>query len=115
MDDRGYPLSELPNRRLRKLAGLDRAGVPVSYASMIAYFALFGCALAGYAGLAPYAIAACAIALVSLSYAEHGGLYRRGLEIGHARVVDLVMLKSLLNALVASTAAYGGGWVLRLV
>lgn len=94
---------------------MDRAGLPVSYASMIAYFALFGCALAGYVGLAPYAVAGCAIALVSLSYAEHASLYRRGHEMGHARVIDLVMLKSVLNALVASIAAYGGGLVFRFM
>jgi hypothetical protein len=82
---------------------------------MLAYFALFACSIAGYAGVQPYAIAVCAIALASISYAEYGALYRRGNELGHARVVDLVMLKSLANALIASSVAFGGGWLVRLI
>lgn len=81
---------------------------------MLAYLALLGCALAGYAGSPPYLVAACTIALASLSYAEHGSLYRRGRDRGHARAVDAITLKSLFNAFVASAVSFGGGWILRV-
>lgn len=82
---------------------------------MLAYLALLGCAVAGFSGMPPYAIAACAIALASISYAEQASLYRRGQSLGHARVVEFVVLKSFFNALMASGAAYGGGLLLRLL
>lgn len=82
---------------------------------MLAYLAILGAAIAGFAGVQPWAIAAAAIALASISYADHGHLYERGRDLGLTRVVNGVMLRSLANALIASTIAYAGGWLLRLV
>ena len=82
---------------------------------MIAYLAIFCVALAGYAGVSPWVIGAAALALASVSYAEHWRTYERGREIGLYRIVDSVMLRSVLNATIASAAAYGFGWVVRVI
>lgn len=80
---------------------------------MIAYLAIFCVGLAGYAGVSPWAISAAALALASLSYAEHGRIYERSRELGIYRIIDSVMVRSLRNAVIASTAAYGFGWLMR--
>jgi hypothetical protein len=49
-----------------------------------------------------------------LSYAEHYRLYRRGGELGLFGHVDSTLVRSLFNALCATTAAYGFGVVVRL-
>ena len=76
------------------------------------YFAIFGASIAGYAGIGPWAIAAAAIALAALSYGQHDDLYEQARSI-ESRVVDLVLLRSLANAVAAAGLAYGFGWLLR--
>jgi hypothetical protein len=49
---------------------------------MLGFVTIFAAALAGLAGLGAWAVGASAIALASLSYAEHYQLYRRGQELG---------------------------------
>ncbi|HXF54623.1 MAG TPA: hypothetical protein VNK52_10925 [Hyphomicrobiaceae bacterium] len=56
------------------------AGVAVGGLPILAYLAILGSSLAGYAGLPPYAVVVSAIALASISYSENFGLYRRGQE-----------------------------------
>ncbi|MFT7573896.1 MAG: hypothetical protein ACI9XZ_000258 [Alphaproteobacteria bacterium] len=51
-------------------------------AEMLEFLAIFGAAIGGFAGMPPWVIAASAIALASLSYAENYKLYRRGQELG---------------------------------
>lgn len=82
---------------------------------LLAFAAILATALAGLSGLGPWVIVPGAIALATLSQAMFGELYRRGREAGLATLVDGVMLRSLGNALVASSAAYGLGWGLRLI
>ena len=82
---------------------------------MLAYLAIFGASIAGYAGVPPYAIAAAAIALASISYSEHADLYDRGRELGLSRVLNTVLLRSLLNGLVAAGAAFGAGVAFKWV
>lgn len=82
---------------------------------MLGFLAIFGAAIGGYAGMPPWVIAASAIALASLSYAEHYRLYRRGQELGLGGLVEGTMLRSVFHAVVAAGGAYGGGWVLRVV
>lgn len=82
---------------------------------MLAYLAILGAALAGLAGGPVWTIAVSAIALMSLSYAEHYHIYRRGQEMGVTDVLEATVLRSAFNAIVASGSAYGGGWLLRLV
>lgn len=96
------------------------AALPVRVAarrgtSMIAYTAIFASALSGYAGAGLWAIPLTAIALASLSYAEYGGLYRRGKELGLIGMTQSTMLQSATNALLATGAAYTVGWVFRLL
>lgn len=82
---------------------------------LLAYLAIVGTALAGLAGLAPWTIGAGAVALAAVSQSIYGDLYRRGREDGLATLVDGVMLRSLGNAILASAAAYGLGWMLRSI
>jgi hypothetical protein len=82
---------------------------------VLGYFSIFAAALAGLTGVGPWAIAACAIALASLSLAEHGPLYRRGQELGLSHVTRAAALRSFGNGLVAAGGAYLGGWLLRLL
>ncbi len=82
---------------------------------MLAYLAILGAALAGLAGVAPWAIAASAIALMSISYAEHHRLYQRGQELGLTDMLEWTLLRSAFHALVAAGGAYLGGWLLRLL
>ena len=94
---------------------LDSASVAVDGRAMVAYLAIFGASLAGYAGLAGYVIVAAVIVLTSISYAEHGRTYTRARDLGLSDVADFVMLRSVLNAVIASGAAYGFGYVVRLI
>ena len=82
---------------------------------MLAYLAILGACIAGYAGVAPWAIAVSAIALMSLSYAEHYGLYRRGQEVGLTGVLEWSILQSAFNGVVAAGVGYVGGVALRLI
>ena len=80
---------------------------------MLGYLAIFSCALSGYAGAPPWAIAAAAIALAAVSYSENADLYERGRELGLARIINGTLLRSLLNGLVAATVAFAGGWAFK--
>ena len=82
---------------------------------MLAYLAILGACIAGYAGVAPWAIAVSAIALMSLSYAEHHGLYRRGQELGLTGVLEWSILQSAFNAVVAASIAFGFGVCIRSI
>jgi len=82
---------------------------------MLGFVTIFAAALAGLAGLGAWAVGASAIALASLSYAEHYQLYRRGQELGLTEVLRNTMLRSFGNALIAAGGAYIGGVLLRLI
>ncbi len=83
--------------------------------SMIGFTVIFAAAISGYAGLGIWAIAVTAIALVSLSYAEYSGLYRRGQELGLTSLTQSTLLQSACNAAIATTGAYAAGLVLRMI
>lgn len=91
------------------------AGVAVEGFAMLAFLAIFGASLAGYAGLPPWTVAAAAIALLSVSYAEHRGVFERGRSAGLSDLLDAAMLRSLLDAVIASAVAYGFGLLMRAV
>ena len=93
----------------------ESASVAVEGFAMLAYLAIVGASLAGYAGLPPWTIAAAVIALASISYAEHRRAYERGRDLGLFEIVDAVMLRSVFNAVMASGIAYAFGYVLRLI
>lgn len=82
---------------------------------MFGFLAVFAAALSGFAGIGVWALAACAIALASLSYAEHYSLYRRGQELGQFEALRSTALRSFGNALFAAGGAYACGYLLRLL
>lgn len=82
---------------------------------VIGYLAIFGASLAGYAGVGPWAVVVGAIALASVSRAQHSELYDQGRGLGLARVIDAVMLRSFGNALIAAGIAFGAGLTLRVL
>jgi len=82
---------------------------------MFGFLAIFAAALSGFGGIGVWAVAACAIALASLSYAEHFALYRRGQELGHFDALRSTALRSFGNALIAAGGAYACGYLLRLL
>jgi hypothetical protein len=82
---------------------------------MLGFLAVFAAAVSGFAGLGIWAAAACAIALASLSYAEHYQLYRRGQELGLTEVLRATVMRSFANALIASGGAYAAGLLLRVL
>lgn len=82
---------------------------------MLGFLAVFAAAVSGFAGLGIWAAVACAIALASLSYAEHYQLYRRGQEMGLTEVLRGTVVRSFANALIASGGAYAAGLLLRVL
>jgi hypothetical protein len=82
---------------------------------LLGYLAIFCVALAGYAGISPWAIGAAAVALASISYSEHWRTYERCREIGIYKAIDSATVRSALNATIASGAAYGFGWLMRAI
>jgi hypothetical protein len=82
---------------------------------MLGFVVVLAAALSGFGGVGLWAVAACAIALASLSYAEHYQLYRRGQELGLTEILRSTTLRSFGNALVAAGGAYAGGLLLRLI
>jgi hypothetical protein len=82
---------------------------------MLGFVVVLAAALSGFGGVGIWAVAACAIALASLSYAEHYQLYRRGQELGFTEILRSTTLRSFGNALVAAGGAYAGGILLRLI
>lgn len=81
---------------------------------MLGFLAIFGVAMAAYSGLPPWVIAASAMALAALSYAEQNRAYRRGQELGLTDVLEVTVLRSMTNAVVAAGIAYAGGWLARV-
>jgi hypothetical protein len=84
-------------------------------ADVLGFTSIFAASVAGYAELGIWAVAACAIALASASYAEHHQIYRRGQELGLSHVTRAAALRSFGNGLLAAGGAYLGGWLLRLL
>lgn len=82
---------------------------------MLGFLSIFAASVAGFANVGIWAVAACAIALASTSYAQHHALYRRGQELGLTDTLRAATLRSFGNGLVASGAAYFCGWFLRLI
>ncbi|MCB1503678.1 MAG: hypothetical protein KDJ47_01765 [Hyphomicrobiaceae bacterium] len=90
-----------------------RALRPKGLLAMLGFLLIFSASLAGYAGVAPWAIAAAAIGLASISYTQYHRLYERGQELGYSDLVDATIVRSFFNALVASGGAYGFGWLVH--
>lgn len=83
--------------------------------NLVGFIAIFGAVICGYASVGAWTIVIATLALASLSQAEYGALYRRTAELDLGSLGFSVALKSLGNALLASSGAYLGGVLLRLL
>jgi hypothetical protein len=80
--------------------------------------ALLSILLVAFCGLvaAPlWSVPLSAIALASVSYAGRNALFRRAADLGMQEAIDQTLGRSLLNGLLASSAAYGCGAALRFL
>jgi hypothetical protein len=82
---------------------------------VLAFLSIIVVAFCGLVGAPVWCLALGAIALVSISYARHHLLFRRADDLGLQGEMDRTLIGSLVNALVASTMAYGCGAALRFL
>ena len=82
---------------------------------MLGFLAIMAVALCGLAGAPAWTVPVAAISLASVSYARHYLLFRRAANIGMQDAIDQTLARSLVNALIASTMAYGSGLVFRVL
>lgn len=82
---------------------------------MIGFAALLGATLCGLAGLGPWTIAISTLALAASSRSKYEEFYLRAEQAGQSALANSTAVKSLTNAAIASTVAFGGGVLLRLL
>lgn len=82
---------------------------------MAAFLAILGATFSGLGGLGPWSIALAALALWASSRAEYAALYGEAERAGLTAIAANTSLKSFANAVIATSAAFGGGVLLRLV
>jgi hypothetical protein len=82
---------------------------------VLGFLAILAVALCGLADAPAWTVPVAAISLASASYARHYVLFRRAASLGLQDAIDQTVVRSLVNALVASTMAYGCGLVFRFL
>ena len=82
---------------------------------MIGFVAIFAAAVSGYAGVGVWTVVLTAIALLSLSQARYGMLHQRAGAVGLGHAAKPFFLISVLNALAATSFAYGFGVTMQFV
>lgn len=82
---------------------------------MLGFIAIMTVALCGLAGAPAWTVPVAAISLASVSYARHYMLFRRAANVGMQDSIDQTLARSLVNALIASTMAYGCGLAFRVL
>jgi hypothetical protein len=82
---------------------------------MLAFLAIILVAFCGLGAAPMWSVPVAALALATISYARHLLLFRRAADLGLQDEIDHTLVGSLLNGLVASTAAYGCGAGLRFL
>ena len=80
---------------------------------MLPFFMLFSAALCGYVLAPVYCWPVAAMGLISVSWARHYVLVRRGVEEGLEDPVREALLRSSFNALIATGACYWIGVAIR--
>ena len=80
---------------------------------MLPFFILFSASLCGYVLAPAYCWPAAALGLISVSWAKNYVLVRRGVEAGLDDPVREALLRSSINALIATGACYWIGVVVR--
>jgi hypothetical protein len=81
---------------------------------MLAFLVLFGSGLSGYALAPVFCWPAATLGLMSVSFARHYVLLRRGVDAGFEESVGEALLRSCFNALVATGACYWSGVAIRV-
>jgi hypothetical protein len=87
----------------------------VGESGVLGFLAIMAVALCGLAGAPAWTVPVAAISLASVSYARHHLLFRRAANAGMQDAIDQTLTQSLLHALIASTMAYGCGWVFHVL
>ena len=82
---------------------------------VLAPASIFLVALCGLAAAPMWSVPVGALVLATISYTRHHILFRRAADLGLQDAIDQTLLGSVLNGLVASTAAYGCGAALRFL
>lgn len=82
---------------------------------MLAYAAIFLASVAGYAQFSALVVPVGAVILATISYIENVRLYRRAAALGLQAQIDSTLMSSIVNALGATTLAYAGGLILKLL
>ena len=82
---------------------------------VLAFTSIVVVAFCGLAAAPMWSVPIAALALATISYSRHQPLFRRAADLGLQDHIDQTLLRSLVNALVASTAAYGCGAALRFL
>ncbi|HET6321242.1 MAG TPA: hypothetical protein VFF87_04220 [Hyphomicrobium sp.] len=77
--------------------------------SAFSFFAIFTACLAGALGISPWAAGAAAAALVLVSLNQHQAHYGRYAAQANVAAQSILLAGSVLNALMASTAAFVAG------
>ncbi len=79
---------------------------------MVGYLAIFAASLGGLGGFPAWIIAASALCLVLVSYAQNETLYQRANAAGRSGLVNLAILRISAEAGLACGAAYVCGWLI---
>jgi hypothetical protein len=82
---------------------------------VLGLLAILAVALCGLAGAPAWTAPVAAISLASVSYARNYVLFRRAANLGLQDAIDQTIVRSLVNALAASTMAYGCGLAFRFL
>jgi hypothetical protein len=82
---------------------------------MVALAAILVVSFCGLAAAPVWSVPVAALALATISYARHHVMFRRATDLGLQEAIDHTLLGSLMNASVASAAAYGCGAAIRFL
>jgi hypothetical protein len=82
---------------------------------MLGFICLLTVALCGLIAAPAWSVGVSTIALATLSYTRHHALFRRAADLGMQDAIDQTLVGSVINSLVASVVAYGGGAALRFL
>jgi hypothetical protein len=80
---------------------------------MLAYLTILAASMCGYAGAPVWSLLLAAAGLFSVSYSQHQGLIRRGLDRGFQDDVSDTLWRSGVNALTTTGGAFVFGMVLK--
>ncbi len=80
---------------------------------MLAYLTIFIASVCGYAGAPLWSPLLGAVGLLSISFAQHHGIVKRGMARDFQDEVDDAFWRSALNAVATTSSIYVFGMVVR--